>query len=203
VVTLCSEARRCTELTGRGTGGWNLPVRSGHGLQETRAGPTLTQELHRRLPDAVIFDPEHVGYVLTQAVPAPTGDFQDLPGWRHLVVEHALTLRRFHAATLIVPMTLVNRQYFDEIIGTLREAGEKVHHVFLDVPADILESRIKSQVITPDDPEQDESARQFRLKNIARCIAAAKEQPEDTVMLRSDLMDPSQLADAVLAAADE
>jgi adenylylsulfate kinase-like enzyme len=164
---------------------------------------TLSQELHRRLPDAVIFDPEHVGYVLTQAVPAPTGDFQDLPGWRHLVVEHALTLRRFHAATLIVPMTLVNPQYFDEIIGTLREAGEKVHHVFLDVPADILESRIKSQVITPDDPEQDESARQFRLKNIARCVAAAKEQPEDAVMLRSDLMDPSQLADAVLAAAGE
>ncbi|MGH3201269.1 MAG: AAA family ATPase [Streptosporangiaceae bacterium] len=160
---------------------------------------TLTEELHRRLPDAVIFDPEHVGYVLTLAVPAPTGDFQDLPSWRHLVIAHALTLRRFHAATLIVPMTLVNRQYFDEIIGTLREAGEKVVHVFLDVPADILESRIRAQVVVPGDPERDESNRQFRLKNIGRCVAAAKEQPEDTVMLRSDLMDPSQLADAVLA----
>jgi hypothetical protein len=53
-------------------------------------------------------------------------------------------------------------------------------------------------VLCPGDPEQDESARQFRLKNITRCVAAAKEQPEDTVMLRSDLMDPSQLADAVL-----
>ncbi len=164
---------------------------------------TLTEELHRRLPDAVIFDPEYVGYVLTQAVPAPTGDFQDLPSWRHLVVEHALTLRKFHAATLIVPMTLVNRQYFDEIIGTLRKAGEKVHHVFLDVPADILESRIRAQMICPGDPERDEIARQFRLKNIGRCVAAAKEQPEDTVMLRCDLMDPSQLADAVLAAAGE
>lgn len=164
---------------------------------------TLAEELHRRLPDAVIFDPEYVGYALTQAVPAPTGDFQDLSSWRHLVAEHALTLRRFHAATLIVPMTLVNRQYFDEIIGTLWAAGEKVLHVFLDVPADILESRIKSQVISPGDPERDESARQFRLKNIRRCVAAAMEQPDDTVMLRSDLMDPSQLADAVLASAGE
>ncbi len=163
---------------------------------------TLTEELHRRLPEAVIFDPEHVGYVLTQAVPAPTGDFQDLPSWRHLVIEHALTLRRFHATTLIVPMTLVNRQYFDEIIGTLREAGEKVHHVFLDLPADILESRIRAHVICPGDPERDESSRQFRLKNIARCVAAAKEQPEDTLLLRSDLMDPSQLADAVLTAVE-
>lgn len=100
-------------------------------------------------------------------------------------------------------MTLVSRQYFDEIIGALRAAGEKVHHVFLDVPADILESRIRAQVICPGDPGQDESARQWRLKNIARCVAAAKDQPEDTVMLRSDLMDPSQLADAVLTAAGQ
>lgn len=146
------------------------------------------------------FDPEHVGYILKQAVAAPTGDYQDLPSWRHLVTEHALTLRRFHAATLIVPMTVVNRQYFDEIIGALREAGDKVVHVFLDLPAGILESRIRTQVILPSDPERDEIARQWRLNNIERCVAAAKEQPEDTVMLRSDLMDPSQLADAVLAA---
>jgi pyruvate/2-oxoglutarate dehydrogenase complex dihydrolipoamide dehydrogenase (E3) component len=38
---------------------------------------------------------------------------------------------------------------------------------------------------------------------MARCVAAAKEQPEDTVMLRSDLMSPAQRADAVLAAAGE
>lgn len=163
---------------------------------------TLTEELHRRLPDAVIFDPEYVGSVLTLASPHQR-DFQDLPSWRHLVTEHALTLRRFHAATLIVPMTLVNRQYFDEIIGTLREAGEKVLRVFLDVPADVLEPRIKAQVLCPGDPERDDSARQFRLKNIGRCVAAAKEQPEGTVMLRSDLMNPSQLADAVLAAVGE
>jgi hypothetical protein len=61
------------------------------------------------------------------------------------------------------------------------------------VAADILESRIRSQV-TPGDPERDDSGRQFRLRNIACCAAAAKEQPEYTVMLRSDLMDPSQLA---------
>jgi hypothetical protein len=160
---------------------------------------TLTEELHRRLPAAVIFDPEHVGYVLTQAVPAPTGDFQDLPSWRHLVVEHILTLRRFHPATLIVPMTLVNRQYLDEIIGALRQAGETVTHIFLDLPADVLESRIRAQVVCPTDLKRDESARQFRLKNIPRCVAAAKEQPADTILLRSDLMTPSQLADAVLA----
>jgi hypothetical protein len=45
-------------------------------------------------------------------------------------------------------------------------------------------------VLHPRDPEQDDRARQFRLKNIERCVAAAKEQPNDTVMLRSDLLTP-------------
>jgi hypothetical protein len=89
------------------------------------------------------------------------------------------------------------------LICTLRKAGEKVHHVFLDLPADVLEARIRAQVVCPGDLERDESNRQFRLNNIARCVAAAKEQPDDTVMLRSDLMDPAQLADAVLTAVGE
>jgi len=71
------------------------------------------------------------------------------------------------------------------------------------VPADVLKSRIGTQVLHPRDPGQDESARQFRLKNIECCVAAPKEQPEDTMILRSDLMTPAQLADAVLAAAGE
>jgi hypothetical protein len=164
---------------------------------------TLMGELRRRLPDAVVFDPEDVGWALTQAVEAPTGDYQDLASWRHLVVEHARTLRRFHAQTLIVPMTLVVRQYHDEIIGALREDGEDVIHVFLDVPADVLEGRIRAQVLVPNDAEKDERVRQWRLKQIERCVAAAKELPPDTVVLRSDLMEPSQLADAVLALTGE
>ena len=39
----------------------------------------LAEELSRRLPEAVLFDPEYVGYLLRHWVPAPTGDFQDLP----------------------------------------------------------------------------------------------------------------------------
>lgn len=41
---------------------------------------TLADELHLRLPDALAFDPEYVGYILTRWVPAPeSGDFQDIP----------------------------------------------------------------------------------------------------------------------------
>ena len=34
-------------------------------------------------------------------------DFQDLPSWRELVVATAVSLRRHHATTLIVPMSLI------------------------------------------------------------------------------------------------
>jgi deoxyadenosine/deoxycytidine kinase len=41
---------------------------------------TLAEELHRRLPAAMFFDPEYVGYILRLWVPAPdSGDFQDIP----------------------------------------------------------------------------------------------------------------------------
>ena len=51
---------------------------------------TLAEELSRRLPEAVLFDPEYVGYLLRHWVPVPTGDFQDLPSWRELVIATAL-----------------------------------------------------------------------------------------------------------------
>jgi hypothetical protein len=60
---------------------------------------TLAGELKRRMPEAVLFDPEYVGYILREWVPVPTGDFQDLPSWRELVIETAVTLRRHHASS--------------------------------------------------------------------------------------------------------
>src|SRR6185437_505637 len=75
------------------------------------AGKTaLAEELHRRLPDAVRYNPEDVGLMLWKQL-RPNGDFQHLPSWRELVVVTALSLRRHHADTLIVPMSLIRDAY--------------------------------------------------------------------------------------------
>jgi hypothetical protein len=58
----------------------------------------------------------------------PNGDFQHLPSWRELVVATALSLRRHHAETLIVPMSLIRDAYRAEILGGLADAGEEVLH---------------------------------------------------------------------------
>jgi hypothetical protein len=161
---------------------------------------TLAEELHRRVPAAVLFDPEYVGYILRKWVPVPSGDFQDLPSWRELVIANALSLRRHHADTLIVPMTLINDDYLTEILGGLAEAGEAVLHVFLSLDAEVLRQRITDRVLVPDDPKRDAEAREFCYRNMDRALAFAGRLPAGTVVLRSDKLGPAELADEVLAA---
>ena len=162
---------------------------------------TLSEELQRRLPDAMLYDPEYVGYILRRWVPAAeSGDFQDIPAWRKLAAEFAVTLRAEYQRTLVVPMTVVNTAYREEIFGQIGKAGERILHVFLDIPADELRRRIDAQVLIEDDAERDASARAFRHRNVERCVAARAELPADTLVLRGDQHSPAELADLVIEA---
>ena len=161
---------------------------------------TLAQELHRRLPEAVVYDPEDVGLMLWKWM-RPNDDFQDLPSWRELVVATALSLRRHHADTLIVPMSLIRDDYRAEILGGLADAGEAVLHVFLEADAGVLRERLNARVDIPGNPEAIQSARAWALIRIDAAIVAADRQPGGTLMLRSDRLTPAELADEVLAAA--
>ena len=69
--------------------------------------------------------------------------------------------------------------------------------MFLDVPADELRRRIVEQVII-DGVEQSEESRQFRLRNVDRCVAARERVPADTLVLAGDRHTPAELADRVL-----
>jgi len=141
-----------------------------------RAGKTtLAEELHRRLPDAVVYDPEDVGLMLWKWM-RPNDDFQDLPSWRELVVATALSLRRHHADTLIVPMSLIRDAYRAEILGGLADAGEEVLHVFLEADAGALRERLNARVIHPGG-EWDQAAREFGMTGMDEMVAAASRQP--------------------------
>ncbi len=163
---------------------------------------TLAEELHRRLPDAVVYDPEDVGQMLWKWLPRD-GDFQHLPSWRELVVATALSLRRHQADTLIVPMSLVRDGYRDEILGGLNEAGEDVLHVFLEVDALVLRERLNARVTHPDGGEWDAFARELGMTGLDEIVAAAARQPAGTLILRSDRLTPGELADEVLEAVAE
>lgn len=160
---------------------------------------TLAEELHRRLPDAVVYNPEDVGLMLWKWM-QPNGDFQHLSSWRELVVATALSLRRHHAETLIVPMSLIRGAYRAEILGGLADAGEEVLHVFLEADAGMLRERLNARVTDPG-KEWDQAAHKFGMTGVDEMVAAAARQPAGTRMLRSDRLTPAELADEVLAAA--
>ena len=111
---------------------------------------SVAAELQRVGGEFVVFDPELVGYLLRGIVPVPSGDFQDLPQWRELVVATAASLHRHGASTVVAPMTLLRRAYFDEIVGGLRGCGVAVVHVLLDASDDELRRRITCDTSVPD-----------------------------------------------------
>ena len=169
-------------------------INGGFGAGKT----TLAQELHRRLPDAVVYNPEDVGLMLWKWM-RPNGDFQHLPSWRELVVATALSLRRHHADTLIVPMSLIRDAYRAEILGGLADAGEEVLHVFLEADAGVLRERLNARArVTHPDKDWDQAARELGMTGVDEMVAAAAPQPVGTLMLRSDRLTPVELADEVL-----
>lgn len=99
-------------------------------------GKTQTAyEIRRRLPGSVVCDPEHIGFGLHRTLPPSLrGDFQDLAAWRQGVYEVLdLALRKHGDGPVVVPMTLVEPAYFEEVVGRLREAHgpDRVRHFAL------------------------------------------------------------------------
>lgn len=97
------------------------------------AGKTAAAcELRRRVDRSVICDPERLGYGLHRMLPpALRTDFQDFAAWRHGVHEVLDLATREWDGPVIVPMTLIDPGYFEEVVGRLRADGHDVRHFSL------------------------------------------------------------------------
>ncbi|ULL19610.1 tunicamycin resistance protein [Paenibacillus sp. H1-7] len=113
------------------------------------SGKTQTaHELHRRLPDSYVFDPEHAGYYIRKNLPKEAmlqNDFQNYPMWREINYTMLAYIHREYQGTVIVPMTVVNPVYFEEIVGTLRNDGVVVHHFALCASKETILKRLRSR----------------------------------------------------------
>ncbi|MFF3669544.1 AAA family ATPase [Microtetraspora malaysiensis] len=129
---------------------------------------TTAKELTTLIPEARIFDPEHVGYMLGRVPNLPRlGDFQHWPPWRHLVVETASQLLNYVGGVLIAPQTVLVERYWAEISTGLERAGIPVHHFVLHTDPDTLAHRIDADTV-------ESGARQWRLDHISEyCDAVA------------------------------
>jgi len=133
------------------------------------SGKTSTAfEFNRLLPDSFVYDPENVGYFIRCNAPKEFshGDFQDIPLWREMNYKHIKTMLSRYTGTLIIPMTIVNPAYFDEIIGNLREDGVDVRHFILYASKDTILRRLRfraSRIFGGDT---------FAVDSVDRCIYA-------------------------------
>ena len=105
---------------------------------------TVANLLAERWPSATVFDPEYLGFLLRTWHPpgAVVEDFQDLSVWRRMTIETAAGLLRDFGRPLVIPMTLLNPIYFEEIVGGLRTRGLEVRHFTLVAGREEVLSRV-------------------------------------------------------------
>lgn len=101
-----------------------------------------------RLPDSFIYDPEQAGYFMRANLPEVWQgiDFQDYPMWRSTNYEMLRYICQSYAGVVIVPMTLTNRIYYDEIIGALLRDGIDVRHFILSAPPQVIHKRLRKRL---------------------------------------------------------
>ncbi|WP_433944183.1 AAA family ATPase [Paenibacillus sp. SN-8-1] len=112
------------------------------------AGKTQTAyELHRRIPNSFVFDPENAGYYIRDNIPIEVArsDFQEHSLWRTFNYEMLTYITSKYEGTIIVPMTITNPEYWDEIVGQLRRDGLSLRHFTLTVTKDTLIRRLRSR----------------------------------------------------------
>lgn len=127
---------------------------------------TTAYELHRRLkPLSYVYDPENVGYFLRKNEPIwlQQPNFQDEPLWRKFNFEMLSYLAECFDGVIIVPMTVINPTYYQEIIGRLRKKGIRVDHYVLGASQTTLLKRLRRRL---------ESKHSWAAQQIPLCLKA-------------------------------
>jgi len=153
---------------------------------------TMARRLVRMRRGAWLFDPEQIGFMLRKLLPRDQQppDFQDLPIWREMTVD-ALTVAAADPSRMpVVPMTLVNPDYFREIVGGLRDRGIDVRHFSLVASPATLRRRIRWRADWP-------SSRRWALAQLERCASALAE-PEFAIHIPTDERGIAEIAQDIL-----
>ncbi len=153
------------------------------------SGKTQTAyELHRRLPNSYVYDPENAGFFIRKNLPKPAqlADFQDYPMWRTFNRDMLDYVAAHNTGDIIVPMTVTNRAYFDEIIGALSRKYE-VKHFILYAEKAVLLKRLASRL---------EGKSSWAAQQINRCITAFQEDITE-IKIHTDHMSIFQVVETI------
>lgn len=153
---------------------------------------TVAEKLVSRLPDSLLYDPEEVGYFLRNIVRPieHCDDFQDLPMWRTLVITTARLLKENYGRTLVMPMTIWHRPYFEEIMQGLRQIEPDLSHFCLTANKDTIYQRLHSRDNSP-------QALEWCMQRVERCVMAFQ-SPLFAVQIATDNRTPEELVSEII-----
>lgn len=156
------------------------------------SGKTQTaNELLRRMDRAFLYDPENVGYWLRKNEPKELAaeNFQDEPLWRSINQDMLLHLSKHFGGTIIVPMTIISPNYYDEIIGELRRCGADVRHFVLCARAETVRKRLRKRL---------EGVNSWAARQLPACLSAF-ENPIFENRIQTDSMSTPETAEEIAA----
>ena len=113
------------------------------------SGKTQTAfELYRRWNNSYVYDPENIGYFFRRNMPNEIiqGNFQDQPLWRTFNYEIIKNIHTKFTGNIIVPMTIYNKNYFEEIIGKLIKDNIKIDHYILWASKETILKRLSKRL---------------------------------------------------------
>jgi len=156
-------------------------------------GKTTTSNLLTELlPDARLFDAENVGYMIRPVLAdIRVRDFQEYPPWRALVVETAVHILGYVGGTLVIPQSVLVREFWTELREGLAKAGIPLRHFVLHADPEELRRRI-----TGDTPE----IQKWRLDHIADYQAALPWLREEGEVVPTVGVEPLDVARRIAAA---
>ena len=148
---------------------------------------TTARLLAARLPGAVVYDPEWIGFVLRRLPLYRAADYQDLRLWRRLAVWGAWLARRALRRHLIVPLAVLRRDAIAELTAGFRRADPDARCLRLAASAETLRDRILTS--------GDRVARRWRLAHMAAGLAAA--DPAFGLEISTEGRTPAEVAEAI------
>ena len=105
---------------------------------------TVAEKLKEKIDKSIIYDPEKIGMFLTSTLPTKEDDFQDYRLWRTINYEMLKNLY-IEFEVIIVPMTITNKQYYNEIVGRLERNGIDIKHFILIASKENIISRLNAR----------------------------------------------------------
>ncbi|MDR0719656.1 MAG: AAA family ATPase, partial [Treponema sp.] len=155
------------------------------------SGKTQTAfEINRRLDNSYVYDPENIGYFFRRNMPKEIiqGNFQDQILWRTFNYEIIKNMYSKYNGHIIVPMTIYDKNYFEEIIGKLLKENVVIDHYILGASRETLLKRLS---------KRHEKKDSWAAKHIDICIRGFDELKEKSIYIDTNELSINEVVETI------